>query len=355
MPLYLIERNFPEPVEEGSQEELNELKLMNEKYDLQWIYSFLSVDAKRSYCIYEGPTASAIVDAAKTIGLPADTITEIDGRINNDGKVVLLAMSDFERERDIRLRMEQELEQAKNLQLGMLPDQPPILQDAEVGLYTRPATEVGGDYYDYFLSEESTLTLALGDATGHGMEAGTIVAVTKGLFQTLSPNESVVEALSQMSDKLRNMSLGRNGMTLAMIKIQGNKLSYASAGIPPMLLYRSRTKEVQEILVEGLPLGLKTVGKYYVRDLELYAGDTVLLMTDGLPERLNPENNEYGYPRSMSIFRNIAHNSAARICELLAEAGNEWANGREQEDDISFAVYKFRGEISKGHSIPKEE
>jgi len=59
--------------------------------------SFLSVDAKRSYCIYEGPTASAIVDAAKTIGLPADTITEIDGRINNDGKVVLLAMSDFER------------------------------------------------------------------------------------------------------------------------------------------------------------------------------------------------------------------------------------------------------------------
>ena len=345
MPLYLIERNFPEPVEEGSNEELLALHSMNDKHDLHWVYSFLSVDAKRSYCIYEGPTATAIVDAAKALGLPADTITQIDGRVNNDGQVVLLSMSDFEQERDSRLRMEKELEQARNLQLGMLPDQAPILKDAEVGLYTRPATEVGGDYYDYFLSDESGLTLALGDATGHGMEAGTIVAGTKGLFQSLSPNTDVVEALSQMSDQLRNMRIGRNGMALAMIKVQGNRLSYSSAGIPPMLIYRNRTNEVHEILIEGLPMGLKAAGRYYVRDFELFAGDTVLLMTDGLPERLNPENNEYGYSRTMSFFREIAHNGADRICELLAEAGDEWANGCEQEDDISFAVLKYRAEI----------
>ena len=70
-------------------------------------------------------------------------------------------------------------------------------------------------------------------------------------------------------------------------------------------------------------------------------------MTDGLPERLNPENNEYGYTQSMEIFRKIAHNNATRICELLAEAGDVWANGREQEDDISFAVYKFQGELAQ--------
>ena len=62
------------------------------------------------------------------------------------------------------------------------------------------------------------------------------------------------------------------------------------------------------------------------------------------------DNNEFGYHRSTSIFREIAPNSAARICELLAEAGDEWANGREQEDDISFAVYKFLGETSKDES-----
>ena len=73
----------------------------------------MSVDAKRSYCIYEGPTAKAIVDVAKALGLPADTITQIDGRVNNEGQVVLLSMSDFEQERDSRLRMEKELEQAR--------------------------------------------------------------------------------------------------------------------------------------------------------------------------------------------------------------------------------------------------
>ena len=344
MPLFMIERNFAEPLEEGTNEELLALLSTNQKYDLQWVYSFLSDDAKRSYCIYQGPNAEAIIDAAKTLGLPADTVTQIDGRVNNDGQFLLLSMSDFERERDNRLRMEQELDSARNLQLGMLPDEAPVLDDVEVGLFTRPATEVGGDYYDYLLSEESTLTLALGDATGHGMEAGTIVAGTKGLFQSLSSNVDVVETLTNMSKQLRKMRIGRNGMALAMVKLQGNRLSYSSAGIPPMLIHRNETNEVQEILSEGLPLGIKTLGKYSVHELELVPGDTILLLTDGLPEQLNPDEHELGYARTISTFRDVAHNGAERICELLAEAADQWANGREQGDDISFAVLKYRAE-----------
>jgi len=347
MPLYLIERNFAQRVEEGSDEENAALFAMNDKFGIQWVYSFLSVDAKKSYCIYEGPSTAEIRDASKALELPVDTITEIDSRVNNDGKCVVLSMKDFDREREIRLRMEQELEQARNLQLGMLPDEPPDLQDADVGFYTRPATEVGGDFYDYFLSEHSTLTVALGDATGHGMQAGTIVAATKGLFQNLSSAAGVVEALSHMSEKLKNMSIGRNLMALAMVKIERNRLSYSSAGIPPMLLYRSQTKEVQEILLEGLPLGLTSSGNYRTHETELYPGDVVLLMTDGLPERLDPDSNEYGYSRPMSVFREIAHNSAERICKLMVDAGDKWADGREQEDDISVAVYKFLGDTSK--------
>ena len=342
MPLYMIERNFPEPVQEGTNEEMLVLHSTNQEYDLHWVYSFLSDDAKRSYCIYQGPNAEAIVDAANALGLPADTITQIDGRVNNDGQVVLLSLSDFERERDNRLRMQEELDSARNLQLGMLPDQAPTLEDSEVGLFTRPATEVGGDYYDFILSEDSTLTLALGDATGHGMEAGTIVAGTKGLFQSLSPNMDVVESLTHMSKQLRKMRIGRNGMALALIKLNGNSLSYSSAGIPPLLIYRNQINEVQEVLAEGLPLGIKTTGKYYAHDLDLLPGDTILLMTDGLPERLNHDGHEFGYARTMSTFREIAHNGADRICELLAAAGDEWANGCEQEDDISFAVLKCR-------------
>ena len=73
-------------------------------------------------------------------------------------------------------------------------------------------------------------------------------------------------------------------------------------------------------------------------------GDTILLMTDGLPEQLNPDEHEFGYARTISTFRDIAHNGAERICELLAEAADQWANGREQGDDISFAVLKYRAE-----------
>ena len=149
MPLYIIERNFDQKIEEGSDEEKAALVLMNQQFGIQWVYSFLSIDARKSYCIYEGPSKDAIRDAAQALQIPADTITEINSRVNNDGQFVVLSMKDFEREREVKFRMEHELEQARNLQLGMLPDQPPTLQDAEVGLYTRPATEVGGDFYDF--------------------------------------------------------------------------------------------------------------------------------------------------------------------------------------------------------------
>ena len=132
MPLYIIERNFDQKLEEGSDEENAALILMNQNFGIQWIYSFLSIDAKKAYCIYEGPSKDAIRDAAQALQIPADTITEINSRVNNDGQFVVLSMKDFEREREVKFRMEHELEQARSLQLGMLPDRPPALRDAEL-------------------------------------------------------------------------------------------------------------------------------------------------------------------------------------------------------------------------------
>ena len=79
-------------------------------------------------------------------------------------------------------RKTKELEEARNLQLSMLPKSVPEVPDLEIAVYMKTASEVGGDYYDFKYDRNGTLIIAIGDATGHGMKAGTMVATIKGIF-----------------------------------------------------------------------------------------------------------------------------------------------------------------------------
>ena len=74
-------------------------------------------------------------------------------------------------------RKSQELEEARKLQLALLPEKLPDLPNLQIAVYMKTATEVGGDYYDFYISADGTLNVAMGDATGHGMQAGTVVTL----------------------------------------------------------------------------------------------------------------------------------------------------------------------------------
>ena len=85
-----------------------------------------------------------------------------------------------------------ELAEARRLQLSMLPKTIPQSDNWQIDVFMRTATEVGGDYYDFHTDNNGTLTIAIGDATGHGVNAGTMVAVTKSLFSEFAENENIV-------------------------------------------------------------------------------------------------------------------------------------------------------------------
>ena len=76
MPLYVIERNFAEQIE-GSEEEDREIHAINDEVGVAWLYSFLSADKKKTYCLYEAPNPEAIREAARRAGVPADVIVEV--------------------------------------------------------------------------------------------------------------------------------------------------------------------------------------------------------------------------------------------------------------------------------------
>ena len=245
-------------------------------------------------------------------------------------------------EQSLLQRMQKELEEARQLQLSMLPSQTPVHPQCEIAWYMETATEVGGDYYDYTLAEDGTLTLTLGDATGHGMQAGTVVTATKSLFQTLSHQSSIVEIFAIMSRSLKGMNLRRIGMAMNMVRIKDRTMQISSAGIPPILLYRSSAGQVEEILLEGMPLGFSTLAYYEQREYELAPGDTLLLMSDGLPELLNPDLEEFGYPRVETLFAEVAAEAPEEIIQRLRRNSEEWAAGRPQDDDVTLVVVKVK-------------
>ncbi len=252
-----------------------------------------------------------------------------------------LSVVNLEQERSLRQRMQLELEEARQLQLSMLPTDRPDFAHAEIAWYMKTATEVGGDYYDYALSDDGALTLALGDATGHGMQAGTVVTATKSLFKNLANRPIITDIFHAMSHSLKGMNLPRLTMAMVMLKISDYKLQISSAGIPPALLFRADTKEIEEIEIAGMPLGQSIIFQYEQRAYDLCAGDIIVLMSDGLPERLDLEDQQLGYDRSAELFEQCIGKSPEEICQYLAQGGDEWANGRPADDDITFVVLKI--------------
>lgn len=239
-------------------------------------------------------------------------------------------------------RKTKELEEARELQLSMLPVRVPSLPNLEISVYMKPATEVGGDYYDFKYDGNGKLIIAIGDATGHGMKAGTMVAAIKGLFTAESSNTDIVSFLNKSNSVIREMHLGNLFMAMLLVNIDGNKLSFASAGMPPALIFRNETKIVEEFRLQALPLGGAADFKYSKKETELYPGDILLLMSDGFPELFNQKKEILDYGRSIEIFSSIVKHNSNRIIEDLCDETDNWRGDAKQEDDITFVVVKVK-------------
>ena len=239
-------------------------------------------------------------------------------------------------------RKTEELEEARKLQMSMLPQAAPQHSSLDVAFEMRPATEVGGDYYDYNLAEDNRLTIAIGDATGHGMNAGLVVSAVKSLFKTSPPGAENLETLERISQGIRSMNLKRLYMAMTLATFNNNKLTLAGAGMPPILVYRADENRVEEILLEGMLLGGFIGAERQEASYQLQSGDTILLMSDGLPEMLNPENEMLDYPKTKELFEEVADQPPKAIIDHLFKASTSWANGEPQADDITLVVIKMR-------------
>ena len=236
-------------------------------------------------------------------------------------------------------RKTRELEEARQFQLSLLPKTLPEHPSFALAVHMETATEVGGDYYDFRLAGDGDLIAAVGDATGHGARAGTMVTVIKSLFSAASTEAGPGAFLTGAARALKRMDLGRMNMALLLAELRGRTLTVASAGMPPLLLHRADRSAVEEISTPGLPLGT-FAESYRERALELAAGDTVLMMSDGFPELPDAGGEPLGYARARELFAAAAAGETGEVISRLTAAVAERTGGGAPGDDVTFVVLR---------------
>lgn len=237
-------------------------------------------------------------------------------------------------------RKSRELEEARRFQLSLLPRKLPERAGLELGVAMSTATEVGGDYYDFREVAGGDLLVAIGDATGHGAAAGTMVTVVKSLFMAGGDTESPSAFLRRATGLVHGMGLSRMAMALALARLHGRRVTLSSAGMPPALHFRAAGGVVDEIALAGMPLGSRAEFPYAEAELDLAPGDTLLLMSDGFPELPNPAGEVLGYERARAIFAGVARQPADVVVAALEKAASEWAGSTSLNDDVTFLVLR---------------
>lgn len=235
-----------------------------------------------------------------------------------------------------------ELNAARELQFSMLPAVLPNNNKISVAALMLTATEVGGDYYDFHESKDGSITIAIGDATGHGAQAGIMVTATKSLFNLLADENNITDILRNSNLAIKKMQFTNIFMAFAILRLKENTLELAGAGMPPAYIYRSKTKIVESVALKGLPLGSVSDYEYSKTAVKLNGGDVVVLVSDGFPELFNSKMESIGFDKIPDLLAEVGDSSPEEIIAEFKNSAEQWLNGNKQDDDMTFVVFKVK-------------
>jgi sigma-B regulation protein RsbU (phosphoserine phosphatase) len=238
-------------------------------------------------------------------------------------------------------RLERDLEAARQLQKQLLPAENPVWEGLELAARNVPATEVTGDLYDFFPFPDGNLGLLVGDVSGKGAAAALYAAMTSGLLRNLvQPGHRPADLLRVVNEALIRQRLGTRYLTAIFVKwCPGRRaMLLANAGEPHPIVRRNGTIEV--LPVAGIPLGLLENSQYEEVELPLEPGDLIVLVSDGITETDDPEDQQYGEERLPDLVAAHPNASAAELVEAIFEDVVAFAAGAKQRDDRTVIVAK---------------
>ncbi len=305
-----------------------------------------------------GQLGRQIDGANRALGLYAHALSalerrEFDPRILDDlsnpsPQVMALAnsMRRFATQILDKRRREEELAAAAVIQRSFLP-RPEILRPANARLdlhdEMRPAREVGGDFYDFFMLDEHRVAVAVGDVCGKGIPASLFMTVVINTLRSAARDESDVAAtLARTNAILCRDNEASMFATLfyGVLDLEKHVLDYGNCGHNAPLIISPAG--IRTLATTGVPVGLIPNRQAATHQISLSPDEVMLLFTDGVSEAMNKQQEEFGNERLEAAMAEVYSLAPAEIIPQLFAHVDTFANGEDQADDLTGLAFRIR-------------
>ncbi len=239
-------------------------------------------------------------------------------------------------------RLAREMELAREVQQSVLPKRPPEVQGYELAALSRPAMEVGGDFYDMFLTGGRRLALMIGDAVGKGLGAAMLTTETRGIARAAALDGRLPDRVLAVTNQAMVSEGDKSGrfvtMFCAQLSPSEHHLVYASAGHnPPLFVRNGRTTTLE---LGGFPLAVAETNPVELFEVTLEPGDCLVMYTDGITEATNEASQMFQTERLAEVVQEHAAASAQHLIVAVLDEVSQFTNDAPQADDMTLLVIR---------------
>lgn len=282
----------------------------------------------------------------------AAEVSQLTAAFNKMTRDLQMRMQELRYTTTVKERLEGELSAARGIQMSLLPKKFPAFPDRtefDVHAIVRPAREVGGDFYDFFMVDERRLAVLISDVAGKGVPAALFMAVGKALIKaTLIHGGPLAQLMAKVNEELHEEADAGMFVTLLVVLLDtaSGEIEYCNAGhLSPFLL---RTGGDVAPLDGGHGPALALAGglKFPVAKSRLAAGDALFLFTDGVTEALSKSREFYTPQRLQIVLRDVAALPVERITRSVVQDVRTFSAEQEQADDITVLAVRWIGAVA---------
>jgi serine phosphatase RsbU (regulator of sigma subunit)/CHASE2 domain-containing sensor protein len=243
----------------------------------------------------------------------------------------------------VKLRMEEDLSMARDVQMSMLPATCPVIEGYQIAASSTPAREVGGDFYDFIVMGKDKTGIVIGDVTGKSVSGALVMSASRTVFRILTEQQmTVAESMLRANHRLKQDIKSDMFVALLFAELNSAKrtLTLCNAGQTQPIYFSAQTGETKLVETEGdtFPLGILENANYQETQIQLAPGDRLLFYTDGIVESMNEKEEIFGFKKLLDVVREIKSKDADSLLKEILAKVNAFIGNASQHDDLTAIV-----------------
>ena len=242
-------------------------------------------------------------------------------------------------------RLERELQVAAEIQLSILPDVLPVVDDFNFGACILPARQVGGDFYDVFELKDHRIGVLIGDVADKGVPSALFMARAHALIMAEADiGMTPAEVMSLVNTHITRLQKSTQFVTVlyGILDLNTREFSYARAGHETPLIVHADGSVERMPHSPGMAIGLWEPVTIDQKSLKLASGDMLLLYTDGMTDCRDPKGESFGLERIKQILAEHSRLDAQQACNILLETLQAFQDGSKQDDDVTLVAVRAK-------------